>query len=116
MSADRPRRALDLFCGAGGAAQGLLEAGFDEVVGIDSDYKGCKHYPGCFIKADVFDQRVVDLVDFDFIWASPPCQRFCRGIHDQSKKEKHPDLINATRILIMKHPFTWIEKSQWSNP
>ena len=31
----KKRIALDLFSGAGGAALGLLNAGFDEVVGID---------------------------------------------------------------------------------
>ena len=29
------RRALDLFCGGGGAARGILAAGFDEVTGVD---------------------------------------------------------------------------------
>ena len=38
--------ALDLFCGGGGAALGILEAGFDRVVGID--IKRHKHYPGDF--------------------------------------------------------------------
>ena len=103
------RRALDLFGGAGGTAEGLLQAGFTEVVGLDHDYKGAKHYPGIFIKADVFDQDIVSLDDFDFVWASPPCQRFCRGIHSQKQKEKHPDLIKQTRELLAGHPFTCIE-------
>ncbi|KKK50115.1 hypothetical protein LCGC14_3128280, partial [marine sediment metagenome] len=28
---------LDLFCGAGGAAKGYHDAGFDEIVGVDID-------------------------------------------------------------------------------
>ncbi len=28
-------RALDLFCGGGGASKGLLDAGFEQVVGVD---------------------------------------------------------------------------------
>lgn len=28
-------KALDLFCGAGGANKGLLDAGFEQVIGVD---------------------------------------------------------------------------------
>lgn len=44
-------KALDLFCGGGGAARGLIAAGFD--VGIDHDLRCGKHYPGQFIQADL---------------------------------------------------------------
>ena len=37
--------ALDLFCGGGGACEGLQRAGFD-VVGVDIVAKHAKHYPG----------------------------------------------------------------------
>ena len=67
------RKALDLFCGGGGAAIGLYQAGFDTVVGIDN--KKHRNYPFDFIQADVTDLPV-DVHDFDFVWASPPCQRF----------------------------------------
>ena len=44
----KKRIALDLFSGAGGAALGLLDAGFDEVVGID--IREPTGYPGTFIQ------------------------------------------------------------------
>lgn len=65
----RPR-ALDLFCGAGGASVGLYRAGF-HVVGVDAEEQ--PNYPFRFVRANALD---VDVGGYDFIWASPPCQAF----------------------------------------
>ena len=68
-------RALDLFCCAGGASVGLHRAGFD-VIGVDIVRR--PRYPGKFIQADAL---TVDLVGYDFIWASPPCQGYTELRH-----------------------------------
>ncbi len=63
-------RALDLFCGAGGASVGLYRAGF-QVAGVDIQDQ--PEYPYQFLQGDAL---AADLAGFDFIWASPPCQAF----------------------------------------
>ena len=101
--------ALDLFCGAGGAAVGLQRAGFD-VVGID--HQPQPDYPGAFILGDVLHMPV-RLSDFDFVWASPPCQAYSISTVYRREKEgrEYPDLIPATRQLLAGHPYTAIENT-----
>lgn len=92
-------RALDLFCGAGGATKGLQRAGFF-VVGVD--WKPQKHYIGDhFICVDALDLSFSYefLHGFDFIWASPPCQAFTKLRFMPGAKE-HPNLIPQTRELL----------------
>ena len=100
------RRALDLFCGGGGAARGILAAGFDEVVGIDNkDHR--KSYPGHFVRGDALNPPV-RLEDFDFVWASPPCQRFTPAL-TTGDRSAHPDMIPQTRELLRGHRWTCME-------
>jgi DNA (cytosine-5)-methyltransferase 1 len=88
--------ALDLFCCAGGVSVGLQRAGFD-VVGVDINPQP-HHRGGHFIQADALAvlEEVDWLLGFDFIWASPPCQKFSSLAALQKGKE-YPDLIPATR-------------------
>ena len=96
-------RALDLFCGGGGAALGLMAAGW-EVVGVDSDPRCAAVYPGAFVRADWREAlRWLRGSAFGFAWASPPCQRWALptaltrtadGGHRPSTK---PDLIEDVR-------------------
>ncbi|HZS57608.1 MAG TPA: DNA cytosine methyltransferase [Bryobacteraceae bacterium] len=89
-------RALDLFCGAGGATKGLQRAGF-HVTGID--IKPQRRYCGdAFIQADAL-RPPLNLDEFDFIWASPPCQAHS-DLKSAWNAKKHPDLIPPTRDLL----------------
>jgi DNA (cytosine-5)-methyltransferase 1 len=90
--------ALDLFCCAGGATRGLQQAGF-HVVGVDLSTR--PNYCGnMFVQADALEYLATANLDrFDFIWASPPCQKFTSMRHAPGTKT-HRDLIAPTRALL----------------
>lgn len=79
-------RALDLFCGAGGASMGLHRAGF-EVTGVD--IRPQPRYPFRFIEMDAL---TVPLDGYDFIWASPVCKGYSslRWYANQRRREEGP--------------------------
>ena len=113
-------RAIDLFCGAGGATKGLQLAGFN-VVGVDLSpqprYCGEK-----FIQADAMKFEIcsfiggsadyhpeicdrcgedyLDIRHTQFIWASPPCQAHSRlnGIN----AKQYDDFIGPIRSRLEK--------------
>jgi DNA (cytosine-5)-methyltransferase 1 len=92
-------KALDLFCCAGGAGQGLADAGFD-VTGIDINPQ--PHYPNTFIQADVMSLSIDYLREFDFIWASPSCQKYSAMTKRWgNRRNGHPDLIKPVRKMLM---------------
>ena len=70
----RKPRLLDLFCGAGGAAMGYHQAGFDDIVGVDN--RPMPRYPFTFVQADALEYLAEHGHEFDAIHASPPCQGY----------------------------------------
>ena len=105
----RKLRALDLFCGAGGASIGLYQAGFTTIVGIDNNKNCGKRYPFDFILADSLNPPL-DIADFDFVWASPPCEGFSLASNaSKSKGKEYIDLLTPTRAMIADHPLWCIE-------
>ena len=104
--APRPRRVLDLFCGAGGAGMGYARAGF-EVIGVDKAPQ--PNYPFEFFQCDALEylEAVIETGwdhasrEIHAIHASPPCQTFTAyrrkgyGVGDG-----YPNLIPETRKLL----------------
>jgi DNA (cytosine-5)-methyltransferase 1 len=98
-----PRRVLDLFCGAGGAAMGLHRAWPDaEIVGVD--IKPQPRYPFTFVQTDAM---TYPLDGFDFIWASPPCQHYS-CVTKKCDRERHPDLITLVRGKLSLSGFAYV--------
>lgn len=94
-------RAIDLFCGAGGASVGLSRAGF-EVVGVDLNRQ--PRYPFEFVQADALD---FPLNGFDLIWASPPCQGYTALRHAPGARGA-PRLISAVRQSMIDYGALWV--------
>jgi DNA (cytosine-5)-methyltransferase 1 len=98
----RPR-ALDLFCCAGGASRGLQQAGF-HVTGVD--IKPQPRYVGDeFYQADALE---FPLDGFDFIWASPPCQRYTMAQNAAKNSHAHPDLVAPVRERLQGSGVPWV--------
>lgn len=89
----RKFKMLDLCCKAGGCSMGYYMAGF-EVVGVDIEFQ--PRYPFRFIQSDMFD---IDLSEYDFIHASPPCQGYSitRHLH---KEKAHDLLVDRVRTFL----------------
>lgn len=90
---------LDLFCGAGGAAEGYYRAGFD-IVGVDINPQ--PHYPFDFEQGDALEilQRGWDTVyggKWDAIHASPPCQWQTAYARRPGHVADSPNLISQVR-------------------
>lgn len=87
-------KALDLFCGGGGASMGLSQAGYD-VHGIDLYHQ--PKYPFAFTCADALG---ISLEGYDFVWASPVCKRFSTATRTSRTQTNWPDQIGAIRAKL----------------
>lgn len=69
--------AIDLFCGLGGWAEGLLAEGWD-VIGFDVEQHiyGEHRYPASLFIQDVLTLHRSQFRNADLIVASPPCQEY----------------------------------------
>lgn len=111
MRSDRRRatqlRALDLFCGAGGATKGLQRAGF-HVTGVDINPQP-RYCGDAFIQADIAQlvaeyyepgADLIELCQFDLVWASPPCQKFTALQNRNKNSDAHDDHIGYVRAWL----------------
>jgi len=103
-------KALDLFCGAGGASVGLARAGF-EVTGVDIAPQ--LEYPYAFVLGDALD---CELGVYDLVWASPPCQAFTAYKRRPSHVASSPNLIPDIRKKLKMWGGLWVIENVPSAP
>jgi DNA (cytosine-5)-methyltransferase 1 len=108
-------RALDLYCGAGGASKGLADAGY-EMTGVDHVEQ--PRYPYEFILGDALSQNPKWIASFDLIWASPPCQKFSayRRKNPETIGETALNLSPRTRSLLRASGLPWIIENVPGSP
>lgn len=103
-------RLLDLFCGAGMAADGYHAAGFTEICGVDINPQ--PDYPYEFWQADALSWLEANSLEgFDAIHASPPCQAHTRAKHLRSAQggtSKFPDLLTPTLDILRDVKIPWV--------
>jgi len=84
-------KVLDIFCGAGGLADGFKRAGF-EVDGVDISEHAGKTYllnkVGSFLKADL-SCEIID-GDYEIIIGGPPCKPWS-SVNIRKRGKMHPD-------------------------
>jgi len=80
---------------------GLKRAGIGKIVGVDINPQ--PEYPFEFIKSDIFNLDEDFLKEFDFIWASPPCQKYTFATRKwRNLGKEYPDLVGKTRALLLR--------------
>ena len=78
---------LDLFCGAGGLSEGFKKAGFNILLGIDSDEDALKTYKLNHLESEILCKDIskiskrdilkkIGSQKIDFVIGGPPCQGF----------------------------------------
>jgi DNA (cytosine-5)-methyltransferase 1 len=102
--------AVDLFCGAGGLTQGLLQAGVSVVAGIDTDIKSAHAYEQNnkdvkFLDWDVSKKKYTSIGELfpegsiKLLAGCAPCQPFSKLTNGQSQHTKWTLLDNFGRYV-----------------
>jgi DNA (cytosine-5)-methyltransferase 1 len=110
---------LDLFAGAGGAALGYYNAGFD-VYGVDINPQPHFPWPARFIQADAMEVLETGKVSglpiegFDAIHASPPCQSYSRAMKHLT--EGYPELLEPVLAHFRKLDIPWVIENVMGAP
>ena len=109
-------KVLNLFAGAGGNRAAWNDC---EVTAVEFDLDLCNFYKSRFpndnvVQGCAYDYLLNHFKEFDFIWASPPCQTHSKAFHARKgyidHEYKYPDLRLYEVILFLKNHFAgkWV--------
>lgn len=97
-------KVLDTYCCQGGAAKGYQNSGF-HVTGVDINNQ--PRYCGDeFHQGDAIQFILEHGHEYDFIHASPPCQRYSNA--QKIQQNEHPDLVGPTRDALNEVGVPWV--------
>lgn len=106
--AKRKPKAIDMFCGCGGTTQGLRDAGFSVIAGVENNALAVATYRKNHPRTKVWDSDICDLTpkkllqhhglrkgELDLLTGCPPCQAFSsmrrlngkRRVRDRESKD-----------------------------
>lgn len=109
------RRVVDLFCGAGGLAEGFRLAGFESVLGVDAWEPACSTFAANQPTANVLLNDITKITADDFLNYSgskpgelgvlcggPPCQGFSvagKRMSDDPRNFLYKHFLRAVQVL-----------------
>lgn len=103
-------KAVDLFCGAGGASLGIENAGFEVVAAVDQNETALETHnenlPSPVVQHDLsdVDASILPDTEIDYLHGSPPCKGFSTA--NDTRHESDP------RNALVFDFIGWVEKIQ----
>lgn len=99
-----PVRDLVLFCGAGGASEGLVRAGWSPAVCVDGWDKACLAHRRWRPELPVVQARIESAAtlldsDFRFVWASPSCKPWSTANRTPKRGKAHPEYYSLAHLV-----------------
>ena len=92
---------LVLFCGLGGATEGLVRAGWDIGMCVDAWDRACEAHRRWHPELEVLMSGVegVDAGDVRRVWASPSCKPWSCANRSAKRGKAHPEYYSLARLV-----------------